>query len=509
MRFRFHLGQMLLLTALAALVLGLGTSIFQRVRSLLRPEAVSFSPDGKYAAARFIDGTVNVWNVDGGAVASFDTSENYFDVLGRHREFRLLDDQRAVVANDRGQFEVFNAASPSATAQFGRGMPQLIGQAVVSGDGRVAASIPQAAATPGVDIWDVAGGRRIGTLSHRDLGKPRRIALSTHGERLLSIKPDGQLRVWDLAAAAPLGESRPFVTPPSVNVVDPFVRYAVADDLSLVAVVEDSPGSTAATAALIELQTGQQRTIKLPQAASAALSPNGRLLATVDADAIRIFDTTTTEQLCVIDAGAPVDATLLARVQYLSQSTRVAFSPDGTRLLAAMPTEVAMFDAQSGRRVRTFWKPPARLGQWFFIAAFLAWGVAWGLASRRPSPGAAPAARFRDAPAALRCVWIFMLVGGTAAVVWGLAIAFDQSGCFGLTPFPYLSLWAGVRAVAAGSARRVEGLTGAAVLQTCNLMCCDFLNFTLGIVNLTLIHSAAAREFAAARRQAATPSAGD
>ena len=96
MRFRFHLGQMLLLTALAALVLGLGTSIFQRVRSLLRPEAVSFSPDGKYAAARFIDGTVNVWNVDGGAVASFDTSENYFDVLGRHREFRLLDDQRAV-----------------------------------------------------------------------------------------------------------------------------------------------------------------------------------------------------------------------------------------------------------------------------------------------------------------------------------------------------------------------------------------------------------------------------
>ena len=57
---RFNIGQLLLLTTLAALVVALGTALYTRARGMFRPQTVAYSPAGDALAARYSDGTVIV-----------------------------------------------------------------------------------------------------------------------------------------------------------------------------------------------------------------------------------------------------------------------------------------------------------------------------------------------------------------------------------------------------------------------------------------------------------------
>ena len=83
---RFNIGQLMLLTTLAALLVALGTTLYTRARGMFKPEAVDYSPDGRAAAVRYTDGTVFVWNDQGRRTASFDTRDGWINLsLGDKR----------------------------------------------------------------------------------------------------------------------------------------------------------------------------------------------------------------------------------------------------------------------------------------------------------------------------------------------------------------------------------------------------------------------------------------
>ena len=69
----FNLAQLLLLTALVALLIALASEVYRNSQTSLEPESVTYATDGSATAVRFTDGTVRVWDARGRLLNSFDT----------------------------------------------------------------------------------------------------------------------------------------------------------------------------------------------------------------------------------------------------------------------------------------------------------------------------------------------------------------------------------------------------------------------------------------------------
>lgn len=502
--FRFNIGQMLLLTALVGLVMALCTTIYQRMSGTFAPEAVSFSPDGQAVAARFTDGTVNVFSSTGKRRGSLDSRKSWINMNDRGA-LQLIDADTVLVTNDRAQFELWQLDTQRPIATFGRaGLSPFDNVTSVSRDGSTAASV-RFGATPGIDLWDVQ------TQQRRSLpgggGSPNGLVLSDDGSRIATVNGQQNITVSDSATGETIFTDESGKTPLEY-------RAFSADMSHWAAIKTDYSSPDLKLQAYVVSDDSQFKTEVDGYPTAMALSPDGRHLALLDATELNVWDTTTV-------AGPPQKIELSAGTrnpfaEFLNTTaTDVEFSPDGTKLLVASAGEVALLDVKTMQRDKVYWRIGHNLGIFFFLPAFIGWAVLWGLARRRqmlseraalaraadenPSPmdEAAVAWLLPTPPKELIVAWVLMGVGGVLAICVSMWLTLAQDSCWALTPFPYIELFIGIVALSSGAGRRFDGLTRVGVLQIVSMVCCDALNLTFGVISLILINQTGARRYLA------------
>jgi WD40 repeat protein len=174
----------------------------------------------------------------------------------------------------------------------------------------------------GVTLWDVAGGRVLGTLP----STAGCVAISPDGKKLATEK-NGAISLWDLGR---LHESaremlRPAVAPSENGVY--ITCLAFSPDGKTLAAASGSPyaGATPGDVTLWDLATRTVRTRlrgHTGPVSAVAYSPDGRTLATGSYDrTVRLWDAVTAEYLVTLK-GHP------------SPVTAVVFRPDGKALAA-------------------------------------------------------------------------------------------------------------------------------------------------------------------------------
>lgn len=286
---------------------------------------VEFSPDGRNLATVYDDGTVQVWDV--ATRRQIGQLLGPFGSWGIDVDVAFSEDGRTLTTTKvNGQYCVLQSWDVATGRQTGELIVDLptddhlydpINTAVLSPDGRVLAVTPDEDASDlSVQLWDVVGGRRIGSIgSTSDMGPG--VKLSPDGRVAVTIWEDpdqgAELSLWDVAGQDPIGN---VITLPGS---EDFEEYEFSPDGRLL-VTASSPqdGSESTTVRLWDVSTQNQvrQPITIPyQVSEVALDSHGHTLA-ADGRALGLWNVDTGQQVGVHTEG---DA--------------LAFSPDG-RILA-------------------------------------------------------------------------------------------------------------------------------------------------------------------------------
>jgi WD40 repeat protein/tetratricopeptide (TPR) repeat protein len=181
------------------------------------------------------------------------------------------------------------------------------------------ARVATASADGTARIWNAATGAPVGVpLGHR--AAVRRVAWSPDSRRVATASGDATARVWDAASGAP-------VTPPLQHQRAVWHVAFSADGSRLVTTTVDPYGKFDGVARIWDATSGQPITPELKHGHagswvySAALSPDGRWLATASSDGLaRVWN-------------AVSGAEAMSPFRHESRVSAVAFSPDGRWLL--------------------------------------------------------------------------------------------------------------------------------------------------------------------------------
>lgn len=290
-------------------------------------QSFQFSPDGTRLAAA-VDDAVNRKNeirfydaVDGRPLASVTKPR----VLGQsHAIFSFSPDGRCLVTNfHENELRVWSATDGSLLGSL-RGHTAMITAVAFSPDG---GQIASGAANGSIRLWNsrtFSGGREL--LGHASAVSV--LAFRPDGETLASGSDDGSVRIWSRTAAEPLA--------------------VLPDHRGMTAVAFSPDGRQLAVAAQggesldlwDALKVKRLRALVGPggTVSEVVYSPDGAVVAAAfkipeRAGEVRVWGTDTGEQLSVLGP-------------HERGAERVAFSPDGTRLLTT-----------SGDGVATLWNP--------------------------------------------------------------------------------------------------------------------------------------------------------
>jgi RNA polymerase sigma factor (sigma-70 family) len=256
-------------------------------------------------------------------------------------------------------------------------------------------------------------------LHERDTGRPVR-TINTGGQSVLAVAfvPAGRLlAAYGIVEKAGAGGSKSFLafwdadTGREVRRLEMVrtTKLAFSPDGRLLAMVSDEQ------VRLSEVETGQVRQALSQQGVFAvAFSPDGRTLACGDKQGITLWELAAGKERCRITAPGE------------RPSRALRFSPDGRWLALAGGSVVQLCDVSRGRKVHSFaghdgdvtglaFTPDGRtLASSSFDSSVLVWDVA-GVAARQPGPKARPDAAAvasawndlagADAVAAYRAVW--------------------------------------------------------------------------------------------------------
>ncbi len=321
---------------------------------------VTFSPNGTRLLTRGDGQTVQVWNLEGDELATFEGDRGSFSPDG----------SRVVTGSEGGIARVFETDTGEEIARLDGEAPVMsVAFGPDGGTGLVAASELDVKARGSVRLWDVRSGeaREIGTYDEPVLSA----SLSADGTRVATV---GALTttLWDTASGnllAVLGDSFLAVFSPDSSQLltatnDGTARVWTADG-DEVSVLRDSHGGfildagwnvdgslvftagidrtarawSPTTGDVVAYLRGHTDTVN-----SAAFSPDGRTVATGGADAeVRLWDIG--PPVVMRGHGPPL-------TNGVSPLTAVDFSPDGGRLLTAAEDLTArIWNARTGEEV--------------------------------------------------------------------------------------------------------------------------------------------------------------
>jgi WD40 repeat protein len=343
-----------------------GQEVFRTSVSTLTVGRIALGPDGRKVAALLAPGTslVRVWDVDTGKdLFTLGTPE----VKSIHCLAFSPDGQCLATAGMNQAVKVWDLAAGKDVLTLGGDKARLLGVAF-SPDGKSLAS----AGTDGlVKIWDRASGREALTL-RRHSRPATSVAFSPDGKRLASAGADRTVRVWDLATGQEVLTLVGHAEEVGTVAFSPDGKRLVSTDAGAAALVWDAQTGKelaslprAARDAIGFYLDGDHLVLPLdpvprvvdvrqsPEAfvirgeglfspSTVAFGPDNRRLAVGSSDlSVRVVDA--------------ADGRLYWRAVHDPHQSpnQVAFSPDGRLLASAGGAVVRLWDAGSGKEVRT------------------------------------------------------------------------------------------------------------------------------------------------------------
>ncbi len=328
---------------------------------------LAMTPDGKRVAAITDDHEVRLFDLKtGAAVAPF--AGHALPV--RRVEFSP-DCKSLVTASAESEFRLWDASTGKPLKDF----QGKAGSVAFSPDGRTLATTAE---DDSVSLWDVRTAKRIQKLAVETNPTNSWIDFLAGEPPLLVCDVNAQLTVWDASTGKLLPQHFTKGPDPLSSSFRRDLPFAVARDGRTIAVDSkkrtgpiviwdartgkelrstDSDASILAISAdgrllaanghkcflLIDAMTGKDKR-KIEQiawTAAAAFSPDGRMLATADASAIRLWETASMHQ----------------RRSFVGHQARVgclAFSPDGTKLASGSDDTTALiWDLSGGQSAKT------------------------------------------------------------------------------------------------------------------------------------------------------------
>ncbi len=290
---------------------------------------VAFSPDGRLLATACLDGKTRIWDVAGGTVrATLAGSDEGVTAVAFAPDGGLL----ATASEDDGTVRVWDAGSWALRRALTHPGHEL-SEVAFSPDGRRIAAKSREA----VLLWDTAtwAVQAMVTGSGAD---GVALSVSADGRLLATASADRTVRIWDTAT----GTARTVLADETVPVME-FSRdgtglLTVSDDGGVRRLDITAPAAAIAAA-------GER-----PWGGVAAVSPSGRLLATLpdgpESGTVRVWDIAT-ETPCAVIAAA--DSWAEPDDEYELRIPETAFSPDGTLLATtSMMGRAFLWDAATG-----------------------------------------------------------------------------------------------------------------------------------------------------------------
>jgi WD40 repeat protein len=493
---RFTSLQLFLATALCALVLGLFTAAW-RASNYSQVTAVRFSPDGKYLAARYESGDIQVWDVGSrrprrvAAIASpspwaglhFAGNETLVDVPCHSSRGRILATVHTLhlpTGRLRSGFSCQTAADGLLYAAAGNTLlfvdwPTSTAHCYSLRDQKLVRSIP------GLKHW-------------------WGFSLSADGRNL--VIPDGTdaVQVYDLATGRVLHREAAEASVP------PAISY---DGRRLAFVCWHTPGAVLGVRDLAD--NGPIRILSPEMAVRwIAFSADGGRLATAGHEGAELFDTQT---------GRCVGRILFDDTYRASKWTAPAtswrsggglgqfsLSADGQTLASFDGTRILLWDFNGGTLRRTIASDSRAMQIVLLVTVFAVWSAAWGIVSRRQRERehpAAPGAAWESTPIEIKLCWGMMVIGGLVALTLSIATLLLAGPV--VWPMFYVALGTGMVAVAQGAARETRGLPRVALLQLINVGACDPVNFLLGTLAQILLGRPHVQHFLRLRNHAVPP----
>lgn len=370
---------MLLAASLVALVLGLTTASW-RTAKYSHITHLEYSPSGKYLAAKYSGGTIQVW----------DLSANRPRLTAQFASRGLFDYNSAPIhfADETTLVDLENYWTGSAYASAARMMDVRTGHLSRSRPIAFGAYAPSIAArgdtlilpnwnVGAVELYDLPSGKL--RSATKLAGSPWFVDIAHDGKHLVATDQNGGIFVIDVATgqllASQTGKAMQF------SAADLHGRWLAVSSFS-------TTGTTGAVDLFDVPTISRSRSLRtdLAYVAWVQFSGDGSRLAVSDYTAFEYYDVASGKRLARLpfhESDLDTDFGSIPMFDYTVPGQNLALSPDGKTLASFRGGQITLRDLPGGKvrqKISGGWRS---LQIVIFTLGFAGWAAAWGIVSRR------------------------------------------------------------------------------------------------------------------------------